>query len=308
MKLLQILLFFTGIFLCIPNSIQAQSKQGKKKRIAVFLFDDKTDNGRSWWGQRTVGEGISDMLTTELVKTEEFTVIERSQIDAILKEQDFGASGAVTPESAAKIGQILGVELAVMGAVTEFGYDKRRSNVSVSGVRVGVGKEQANVAIDLRLVNTSTAEILSAENIRRDKNAPSISASTRKISFGSENEFNQSIVGKAAREAVEDIVSLITKNAENIPWSAKIVTAQDGQVFINSGNNDGVKVGDTFVVYRKGQELIDPDTGLSLGSVDKKVGIIKVTDNSIGEGKASSCTIIEKIADEFKRGDLVKEN
>ncbi|MCB0623235.1 MAG: hypothetical protein KDC43_04780, partial [Saprospiraceae bacterium] len=64
--LLQFLLLITVVHFSAPLLAQ---KEGKKKRVAVFIFDDKTDNGRSWWGQRTVGEGMSDMVITELVKT-----------------------------------------------------------------------------------------------------------------------------------------------------------------------------------------------------------------------------------------------
>ena len=55
----------------------------------------------------------------------------------------------------------------------------------------------------------------------------------------------------------------------------------------------------------KGEELIDPDTGLSLGSEESKVGAIQVTDNSIGNGKASKCVI--KSGSSFKQGDLVRQ-
>jgi curli biogenesis system outer membrane secretion channel CsgG len=302
------ILLLLALFSGISFQVNAQAKQSKKKRIAVFYFDDKTDNGRGWYGQRSVGHGMSDMVVTELVKTGKFIVIERNELDALLKEQDLGASGVVTPESAAKIGQVLGVEVAVLGGVTEFGYNKNNTGVRVSGVGVGVGKQAAVVALDIRLVNTSTGQIDLAESIRRQKSAPSLNVNTRRVDFKNENDFNQSVVGKATREAVEDVIDLISRRAESIPWSAKVVTEKDNQVYINSGKNHGVEPGEEFVVYRPGEELIDPDTGLSLGSMDTKVGKIKVIDNMVGEGKASICQIVEKYGSGFQRGDVVKEN
>jgi len=106
---------------------QADSKDQKKrikKRVAVFIFDDKTDKSWRWWNNKGVGEGIAEMLTTALVKTGNYRVLERRELDQILKEQDLGASGIVTPQSAAKVGKVLGVELAVMGAVTVLGIRK----------------------------------------------------------------------------------------------------------------------------------------------------------------------------------------
>lgn len=280
-------------------------KEGKKKRIAVFAFDDKTDNRVGWYSQRSVGEGIADMVITELVKTGQYRVLERQELNALLAEQDLGQSGIVTPETAAEVGKVLGVELAVMGAVTEFGYKENNNGVRIGGTNLGVGMMAAVTAVDIRIVNTSTGEILQAENIRRTKRAPSGSFSKGRIAFQSQQELDQSVVGKSAREAVEDVVALVARNADAIPWSAKVVTEQSGKVFINSGANDGVRVGDVFFVYRDGEALVDPDTGLKLGAIQAKVGKLQVADASVGEGKASLCTILEGSG--FQRGDVVKE-
>ena len=45
-----------------------------------------------------------------------------------------------------------------------------------------------------------------------------------------------------------------------------------------SGSGAGINEGDEFDVYRKGEELIDPETGLSLGAEEEKVGTIRVTE------------------------------
>lgn len=286
---------------------QAGSKDQKKrikKRVAVFIFDDKTDKSLRWWNKKGVGEGIAEMLTTALVKTGHYRVIERRQLDQILKEQDLGASGIVTPQSAAKIGKVLGVELAIMGAVTEFGYKKSDTGGRIKGIGLGLQSQSATVGLDCRLVNTTTAEIIAADNVRKEKSSKGIRVSTRNLSFKSRKSFDESLVGKAAREAVKEVIKLIDKNAPNIPWQAKIVTVKGGQVFINAGSVSGIEAGDVFVIYQKGEELVDPDTGLSLGSMDTKVGTIKVTNPNIGEGKASQCSIVNGSG--FNRGDFVR--
>lgn len=275
-----------------------------KKRIAVFVFEDKTDRSWRWWNNKGVGDGVSDMLTTALVKSGNYRVIERMELDRILKEQDFGQSGRITPQSAAKIGQVLGVELAVMGSVSEFGYKKGETGGAVKGIGVGVSNQAATVGIDVRMVNTSTGEIITAENVRKQRSSKGIKLRTRKLNFKDRKSFDESLVGKAAREAIEDIVTIIKKGAENIPWQAKVILEKDGVVFINSGEADGLNVGDTFAVYSKGEDLVDPDTGISLGSVDSKIGEIKITDASIGNGKASKCSIVNGSG--FVKGNIVR--
>ncbi len=289
------------------TQLEAQEKKGRKKRIAVLDFNDQT-NTRSrfrWYNYKHVGEGVMDMVITELVKSGRYRVMERSQIDAILQEQGMQQSGVMTQETAVEVGKLLGVELAVFGNVTEFGYSKGKQNVSIPGVNVKVGNNKATVAIDLRIVSITTGEILTAENVREEKSATSIGVDTRKIDFSDQKSFDESVVGKAARKAVEDVVKLIDKDAERLPWQAKIAAVVGGKIYINSGSIDGVQVGEVFTVFRPGQKLIDPDTGLVLGTIDDEVGKIKVADNNTAEGKVSVCTIVS--GSDFQKGDVVKE-
>jgi len=289
-------------------SVQAVEKNDQKKRIkkrvAVFIFEDKTDKSFRWWNNKSVGEGVSDMLTTELVKTGNYQVIERQELDQILKEQDLGTSGIVTPQSAAEIGKVLGVELAVMGAVTEFGYKASDTGGRVKNFGLGVQSQSATVGLDCRMVNTTTAEIVTAENVRKEESSRGLRVSTPKVDFNDEKSFDESLVGKAAREAVQEVIHLIDRNAPNIPWEAKVVTVQGDKVFINAGSVSGIETGDKFVIYKKGQELIDPDTGLSLGSTDTRIGEIEVTNPDVGQGKAAQCRILSGSG--FERGDFVR--
>lgn len=299
-------LLYSMLTLCfLIAAVQTSTAQKRlKKRIAVFVFDDKSDSNFGWWGSKSVGEGMSDMLVTELVKTGNYKVIEREQLNKLLAEQDLGQSGIVTPQSAAEVGKVLGVELAVFGAVTEFGYKRGDTGVRLGGTRVGVGKQSAVAGLDIRLVNTSTGEIITAENVRETKNALAGSFSKGRVGFKNQKSFDESLVGKVARNAVEKVVRLVDDGAVNIKWQAKVITMKGDKVYINSGSADGVEVGETFTVFRKGEALIDPDTGLNLGSVDTEAGSIKVVDNSVGEGKASICTVVSGSG--FQKGDIVK--
>lgn len=291
------------LFSFIAFKVSAQQPQ-IKKRIAVFVFEDKTDKSWRWWNNKGVGDGVSDMLTTALVKSGNYRVMERAEIDRILNEQDFGQSGRVTQQSAAKIGQVLGVEIAVIGSVSEFGYKKGETGGAIKGLGIGVSNQQAVVGVDVRMVNTNTGEIITAENVRKKKSAKGLKLRTNKLAFKDRKDFDESLVGKAAREAIEDVVSMIDNNANNIPWQAKVITEKGGIVFINSGEADGLQVGDVFAVYSKGEDLIDPDTGISLGSVDTKIGEIKITDASVGNGKASKCSIVQGSG--FAKGNFVR--
>lgn len=303
---------FTCLLLCalflsqLPTPGRTQTSEPTKRlkrRVAVFDFQDKTAHHYHWWSGQPVGEGMADMLVTALVKTGNYRVFERKEMESLLKEQSLGMAGIVTPESAAQAGKMLGVELAIIGAVTEFGYTEGGVAGRVKGIGVGVKTTKAAVAIDVRFLNTTTGEILAAETVRKERSSRGLGIDTQKLRFDSRNKFDESLVGKATRDAIDALVELIEKSAANVPWQAKIIKA-NGSVFINAGAEAGVQNGDVFVVYRKGEELVDPDTGLSLGTVDQKIGKIMVTNNNLGNGKASECAVVEGSA--FQRDDLVR--
>ena len=274
-----------------------------KKRVAVFTFEDKTDNRFRWWDGKPPGDGMADMLVTTLVKSGKYVVIERQEIVKVLDEQKLGQAGLVTEQSAAEIGKLLGVELAIMGAVTEFGHSKEGTGGRIKGIGIGVKKQSATVAVDVRFVNTTTGEILAAENVRKEESSSGISISTPEFGFNNQNDFDNSIVGKATRQAIDDIVQLIDMQMGRLPWEGKIILVRDTTVYIKPGSDAGVKIGDTFTIYSKGEELIDPDTGLSLGSEETKVGTIEIT-GMVSGGKAAKAAV--KMGGGFKKGDLVR--
>ena len=284
--------------------LAAPSYSQLKKRVAVFKFEDKTDQGGwHWWDGKAPGEGMSDMLTTALVKSGKYSVVERTEINSVIQEQQMGQTGLVTPESAAQAGKLLGVELAIVGSITEFGYSKKDQGGRIKGFGLGVKSQKATVAVDVRFVNTTTGEILAAENVRKEESSSGLSVSTPQVDFQNENEFDNSIVGKATRAAIDDITGMIDKQMEQLPWGGKIITVQGTTVFFKPGSDAGVKVGDTFVVYSKGEDLVDPDTGLSLGSVDTKIGTIEVK-AIVANGKAAQAVV--KMGTGFKKGDAVR--
>ncbi len=292
------------IFLVVLFGVQifAGDLQGLKKRIAVVDFED-----RSGWGHN-IGTGLADMLVTELVKSGNFMVVERQELSKILEEQGLGMSGVVTPQSAAQVGQVLGVELMVMGSVTEFG--EKKSGLGGSIGRLGIGgklsKKKARAAVDIRLVNTSTSEIVLAEKAEGEDGSTGLdNVSVSDIDFGNPTYWDNTMLGKASRKAIDKCVKFISKAMDKIPWQGKIIKADDsGTIYMKPGSAGGVKAGMEFAVYSKGEELIDPDTGLSLGSEESRIGRIKVAQD-IGDGKA--CKAIVVSGSGFKAGDLVRE-
>lgn len=165
--------------------------QGLKARVAVARFTDKSQD--SYWWRKEIGEGMADQLTTELVKTNRFIVLERQALDAVLSEQDLVLSGRVNSRTGAGYGNIEGAELVIVAAVTEF--DDASQGMKVGGSSfmsdmvnsVSAGFKSAHMAIDLRLVDTTTSQIIAAT---------SIEGGTKDFSLGAAaTSFGDSVLG-----------------------------------------------------------------------------------------------------------------
>lgn len=298
-----------GLALGAPAAASAKDKQGPKKRIAVLDFEDKSGHNYHW---ENIGTGMAEMLTTALFKTGKFIVIERAQLEKVMQEQQLGASGAVTPGTAAQLGKLIGVGFIVTGAVTEFGMKESKLGVGnlsrlagLPGGGAGIQSQKARVGLDMRFIDTTTAQIIAAEKAEGESTSRSVQADVDilpSLEFGKEG-FDSTVLGKATREAVEDAVELIEKNMESVPWFGRIVKVSGAKIMINTGQEDGRDAGDEFTVERAGEAMTDPDTGESLGSEVEQVGRIKIV--AVKGKKLSEAAAVDGSA--FQEGDMIKE-
>jgi len=151
--------------------VQADHYNGPKARIAVARFENKTADSYNWYNP-SIGDGMADMLTTALVNSGRFIVLERESLDTVIGEQDLGASGRVREDTAAAIGEIEGAELLIVAAVTEFDDDSGGRSGSLGGGDIGRvfgaitgGSRSAHMAIDLRVVDATTSRVLAATSV-----------------------------------------------------------------------------------------------------------------------------------------------
>ena len=267
-----------------------------KIRVAVMEFENNATGEWSSWG---LGKAAQDAMVTALVESGMFTVIERQKLEMILNEQGLGQSGAVTPQSAAKIGKLLGVQILITGSVTEFG--KQDTGGGLLGV-VGADVETYRTALDARMLNTTTGEIISVA--KGEGSATGGSIAIKNLNLGTRGSYNER-AGKVMREAVEDIVEQFVEKAEGMKSSlastAKIALVKEGKVYLNIGANMDVKVGDVYEVLRLGEAIVDPDTGLELDRETEVAGEIEVVEV---KDKVSICKVLSGSA---KKEDVVRK-
>jgi curli biogenesis system outer membrane secretion channel CsgG len=308
-----------------PSTAPAQP-QGRKKRVAVFDFDYATVQTASsaLFGTNVdVGKGISDLLVTYLVKDGTYSVIERKALDKILAEQNFSNSDRANPMSAAKLGKLLGVDAIIVGSITQFGNETKNLGLGGAGGNLGgfgLGglhhkTSKAIVALDARIVDIDTAEILGVAEGKAESKRESTSllggggnwhaGGGGAVDFGS-SDFQQTIIGEAVKGAVEQMsAGLIADNTKlqtrTVNVSGLVAAVDGGQVILNVGAKVGLKVGDQLTVERVTREIKDPTTGQVIRRMTTPVGVVRITDV---DDISSVCDPVSGSG--FKVGDTVK--
>ena len=151
---------------------------------------------------------LTEALTTSLVATGKFIVLERLALQQVQGEQDLGASGRVNSETAAEKGKLMGAQVLITGDITQFAYQRsaiggKFSNI-VKGLDAGVERVSASVSIDLRLIDAVTGEVIAS--IKGDGSAAQQGVTTHLTK--DEKKYDGSValstpLGKASREAIQ---------------------------------------------------------------------------------------------------------
>lgn len=253
-----------------------------RKRLAVLRFES-TDK----FGGGDVGEGLSAMLSNELSNTGKFVMVERSALSDILGEQQLGSKGLATSESAAASGKLLGAQILVRGTVTDFEAAKQGGgtqlsiaggNLPIGGI-LGKGGSTAHVAIDLRLIDAVTGEIIDTYRAKADAKASSTHLALQHVKtgvgFGTES-FNKTPLGKAALQAIQESVAYVVRRTASIPWAGRISEVDGDKIYVNAGEDVGLKPGDRLEIFVVTKEIKDPDSGAVLGVEEHRFGVMEI--------------------------------
>ena len=283
---------------------------GPKRTIAVGKFG-AIGGFTQKYGHWDIGGGLGAMLTTELIESDQYIVLERAQLADVLGEQELKAGGLTSAESGPKLGRITGAQYLIYGEITEFGAGDEGGGFSFGLSRggpfkLGGGVETArgNVAMDIRIVDTTTGEIVENYAVAKkiEEKSFTLGATYSGMSLGGD-KFNKTPLGKAARMAIHDAMRGIANTVRARPWSGLVVGVESGDVIINAGARSGLGAGDTFAVQRVVKTFTDPATGQVLGTKDKEIGILTI-DNV--RDKISFGSFAPHALDTPMRGDIIK--
>jgi curli biogenesis system outer membrane secretion channel CsgG len=262
------------------------------------------------YGGWDIGGGLAAQLTTALVNSGHFIVVERAELMPVMREQEMAMQKIVSRETVAQVSRILGAQLLVAGSVTEFDQGAGGGSLHLGvgaatgllGGLLGAHTTRGVVGMDVRVIDTTTGQVVQSHRVEANTSQSGISAdiNVQQVTFGGD-AFNKTVLGQATRQAIEQAVMFIIQSTEAVPWTGRVVEVTGNQVYINAGASTGVKPGDHFTVTAVVRELTDPESGALLGIVEDKRGEIEVVSVQEKFSAAKPRTPFQAT-----RGDLVK--
>ncbi|MFQ5810860.1 MAG: CsgG/HfaB family protein [Armatimonadota bacterium] len=276
-------------------------------RIAVVAFESPPQVDIDY----QVGPGLADMLITSMVNQGRFWIVERTQLEKLLMEQDLGLEGIVDISTAAQASQVLGVRYLVMGKVTNFGFRGREAGVGgmAGGLlgRIGgiqASKRKAQVAVDVRMVDAQTGRIVLS------KKASGESSDGGAFALGGDpqglvglahvrtEEFENSMIGRACRKAIDNLVKLVV---EYFPFECRVAAVAEGSIYLDAGKFQGLEPGAQLRVLR--EKFVTDSNGNVVFTETTDLGTITVIEVANDTAKAKA----DPGAVDIREGDKATE-
>lgn len=131
--------------MAMTNPALAQdTTEDTRPTVAVMYFTNGAI-GAAHEELEPLRKGIADMLVTELAANPRIRVVERDQLQKLLDEQSLGRTNHIDPETAVRIGRVLGAGHMIFGTfVTDF---------------------RNNMRLDVRAVDVETSRIVYTETV-----------------------------------------------------------------------------------------------------------------------------------------------
>jgi curli biogenesis system outer membrane secretion channel CsgG len=313
-----------GVFFIVILAYASMAAWGQtpgKRTVAILDFNNAAvqagiNNPYLQTDAPAFGRGVSELLLSKLVHDGSVTVVERAAIDKVLAEQNLSNSERSDPATAARLGKILGVDAIILGTITRYDYDeKMKGYVGHARGKRGSASPQAKydvtakVQISTRLVSPDTAEVLAVLDGVGETSRKGVVMDVRDTSgrVMQAVSMNNPVVNGSLDKAVAQLAAELEPAFVKLPPRALVVdglvadVSESGQLVLNVGAQQGVKVGDRLQILRKGNEIRDPATGKVLTSNNTPLGEAVVTKvNDI------SCIAQYNGAEAVKIRDLVK--
>ncbi len=200
--------------------LAALEEPEEKPSVAVYSIADKTGQ-RKETGGSVVTQGATDMLITALHRSRQFKVLDRTSLGDFMNEQQLRAEDRLALGEGPDLGEMTGADYLIEGAITEYQVDKETGGlgISIAGLGGTAEKATASTAIDIRVVDTTTAEVVWARSLKDEIEGERVGVEA--FSFMGDNivefetgEGKQEVINLVVRSLLEEAVFMMAESDE----------------------------------------------------------------------------------------------
>ncbi|MFO7898597.1 MAG: CsgG/HfaB family protein [Planctomycetota bacterium] len=170
----------------------------QRRPVAVYEFTNKTGFPHGL----KITNGMTEMLITALVRTKQFRVLDRAALDQLMTEKRLQRSGEATGEAGTT--KMTGAAFLITGAVTELSQKDSAGFQLNKSLDIRFRTMTAEVALDLRITDAATSEVLASIPIRKTLRKTGLAAG-HEWGVGGDVQISNAL-DRAIRETLEEAV------------------------------------------------------------------------------------------------------
>ncbi len=245
-----------------PQIIFKKEEPKLKRKVAIARFGNEAQYGKSALfginNNYNAEKQATDILSAKLASSGKFILLERNDIDKINKETNTYNLKSLK----------IGADYLIVGSVSEFG----RKNISDTGVFSRSKTQVAYAKVSVRLIDVKTGQIIFAQEGAGEAKSEAGTA----FGIGKHVGYDSTLNDKAISTAISSVVDGIMQNLLTKPWRSYVLSVKDNTIIIAGGQKQGLKINDTFSIYKKGRSIKNPQTGMMIELPGSKIASVKI--------------------------------
>ena len=254
-------------------------KEAMRVRMAIFpfkLYDVEGDKSRF---NRLIDQNINDYF----VQTKKFTMLDRTYIEEVAKEQSTILDGKTPAVEMAKIGNEISADFILVGSVENFNITEKVKKILSSDMEIK--KKEASIYMSYRLLDVAT----------------------KQISYSNTIEYKLTLTENSKKPDIEIISKTSKILGEEILFSIYPVLVEkivNGEIYLGQGGNQFQK-SDQYELFEKGEKIIDSYTNEVIGNVETSLGLIEITSVSTGYSKGKMLSKENNLPNDVSNGSYL---
>ena len=254
-------------------------KEAMRVRMAIFpfrLYDIEGDKNRF---NRLIDQNINDYF----VQTKKFTMLDRTYIEEVAKEQSTILDGKTPAVEMAKIGNEISADFILVGSVENFNITEKVKKILSSDMEIK--KKEASIYMSYRLLDVAT----------------------KQISYSNTIEYKLTLTENSKKPDIEIISKTSKILGEEILFSIYPVLVEkivNGEIYLGQGGNQFQKA-DQYELFEKGEKIIDSYTNEVIGNVETSLGLVEITSVSTGYSKGKMLSEENNLPEDVTNGSYL---